>query len=272
MKILIADDEANNQRLMSHILSPLGSCDLVQTGEEAVEAFELAVLEGSPYDLICMDMLMPEMDGDDALREIRIREREWGVPPSDEVVVIMVTGQEKEKLRMFESYYQGGCTGYLVKPITKKALLEKLDEHGLLPEVAAGDGGKEAATVWDEVPFPNLPGFDVTQGLARMGPVTAVTREIYREGLIQFRKDHENDVEKIAQALQSGETARARRLAHGVKGVAAALSAHTLWERARDLELSFAGEAGADRAALIESYAAALGQVMAAIAELETGM
>ncbi|MBF0612274.1 MAG: response regulator [Magnetococcales bacterium] len=130
MKILIVDDEFNNRMLMQKLLSPYGSCDVVVDGQEALEAFILAHAEGEPYELICMDIMMPEMDGHQSVQAIREKEKELAVAPRDEVRILMVTALDSPK-DVLRAYYQDGCTDYMVKPVTREKVEEKLREYGL---------------------------------------------------------------------------------------------------------------------------------------------
>ncbi|MBF0142466.1 MAG: response regulator [Magnetococcales bacterium] len=131
MKVLIADDELANRLLLRDILRSMATCDMVTDGEEAVEIFRTDTMRGAPYDLVLLDIMMPRMDGQQALREIRKAEREAEVPPGQECVVIMVTALDSPK-DVVEAFYQGGCTDYLIKPFTRRSLLAKMEKHGLL--------------------------------------------------------------------------------------------------------------------------------------------
>lgn len=131
MKILIVDDEPNVRILLQEILEPYGSCDLVISGDEAVAIFEAELHDNTPYTLVLMDIMMPRMDGQKALKRIRQLEREHGVSPQDEVVVIMISALNTPTA-MVEAYGRSGCTDYVTKPFTPEQLLEKLRKHRLL--------------------------------------------------------------------------------------------------------------------------------------------
>ena len=131
MRILIAEDDFTSRRLLQKLLEPFGQSDVAVNGEEAVAAFKAAHEEGYPYDLICLDIMTPEMDGQQALKVIRQREKEMKVAPRSEVKVLMTTALDQPQ-DVVEAFYRGGCTDYLVKPIEKKKLLLKLRECKLL--------------------------------------------------------------------------------------------------------------------------------------------
>jgi len=130
MKILIAEDDFGCRRVMKMFLGPYGDCDIAVDGVEAVKAFRMALEEGQRYDLICLDIMMPKMDGQTTLKEIRAVEEERGIHGLDGVKVIMTTGlgDKKNILEAFNSQ----CEAYLVKPITREDMSEKLRYLGLL--------------------------------------------------------------------------------------------------------------------------------------------
>ncbi|MGN7613825.1 response regulator [Magnetococcales bacterium HHB-1] len=131
MRILIADDEPNNRTLLKHHLAPHGECDLVVDGLEAVEAFTIALEDGEGYALICLDIMMPEMNGQEALKRIREIEEEHGISGDREAVILMTSALDDER-QVVEAYFKGGCTDYLVKPISRDKLTEKLHEYRLI--------------------------------------------------------------------------------------------------------------------------------------------
>lgn len=132
MRVLIVEDDFVSRKLLQRILGHYGECDIAVNGEEAIEAFRMALLEeGKPYDLVCMDIMMPSVDGQQALREIRRIENEKGVRPAEEVKVIMTTALDDPKT-VVESLYKGGAASYVVKPIDRKNLVEEVKKLGLL--------------------------------------------------------------------------------------------------------------------------------------------
>jgi two-component system, chemotaxis family, chemotaxis protein CheY len=131
MKILVVEDDFGSRRMMQKMLERYGSVDVVVDGEEAVEAFKLAWEEASPYAIIFMDIMMPKMDGHEALKRLRELEREMGVKPSEEVKVIMTSVLEDPK-NVIEAYYGGSATSYLIKPIDREKLEEELSRLGAI--------------------------------------------------------------------------------------------------------------------------------------------
>ena len=131
IKALIVDDEIPNRVLLNEILSPYCECDLVIDGQEAVDAVQFALEDGNPYQLICLDIMMPHLSGQKALKEIRNIEKAAGVTPREEAVIIMVSALNTPK-DVMTAFRHGGCTDYLTKPITKDALLAKLKDYNVI--------------------------------------------------------------------------------------------------------------------------------------------
>lgn len=131
MRALIVEDDFTSRKILQKILAPYGEADVAVNGKEAVTAFNSAFDEARPYDLVCMDIMMPEMDGQEALRRIRGIEKTRGVPPSEEVRVVMTTALDDPK-NVVEAYYKGGATSYVPKPIDKHMLLHLLKSLELI--------------------------------------------------------------------------------------------------------------------------------------------
>ncbi len=130
MKALIAEDNPVSGKYFKKILSAFGECDIASDGNEAIHYFTAALEQKDPYDLICLDIIMPEMDGHAALKEIRQAEEKAGLERSEEAKVIMLTGVEDAK-SVLESYKEG-ATAYLVKPVKKDQLIEEIRSFGLI--------------------------------------------------------------------------------------------------------------------------------------------
>ena len=130
MKTLIVEDDFTSRLFLQTVLSPYGECHIAVNGKEAVEAFKQAVDKASPYDLICMDIMMPEMDGQEALKQVRALEAARGAASPRPVKIIMTTAvnEIKEVFRSFNAL----SDAYLVKPIDSAELLAKLRSFGLL--------------------------------------------------------------------------------------------------------------------------------------------
>ncbi len=131
LKILIVEDDFMVRQVIRDILDPYGVCDIVVNGEEALQAFRVAWREKQPYDLICMDIMMPVMDGNEALINIREVEKSLGITGSAEVKVIMITALDDART-VVKAYSKGGATSYFVKPIEKDRLISEMRDIGLI--------------------------------------------------------------------------------------------------------------------------------------------
>jgi two-component system chemotaxis response regulator CheY len=130
MRALVVEDDLTSRILLRTFLSRFGECDVAVNGIEAVDAFGLAVAQGLPYDLICMDIMMPEMDGHSALAKIRALETAAGTLWKHHVPVVMTTALDD--IKQVWASYESLCDGYLTKPIDSVALREQLRTLGLV--------------------------------------------------------------------------------------------------------------------------------------------
>lgn len=131
MRFLIVEDDFTSRKFLQTILAPYGDCDIAVNGQEALEAVEAAFENGAPYDLICLDIMMPLMDGQEALKAIRAMEKARGIKSSDEMKIVMTTALDDPK-NVVEAYYKGGATSYVPKPIDKQLFLQLLKNLGIL--------------------------------------------------------------------------------------------------------------------------------------------
>lgn len=133
MKILIAEDDFASRYLLQTLVSKYGSCDVAVNGIEAVELYKMAMDDGNPYDLICLDIQMPEMDGQEALQKIRDIESSYGIDGLDRVKVAMVTAYGD--MDNVTSAFDNQCDAYLVKPISVDKIHDVMDQFGFVNNV-----------------------------------------------------------------------------------------------------------------------------------------
>jgi len=131
MRILIAEDDFIARRTLKETLSEYGDCDIALEGREAVQSFGAAIRNNNPYSVIFIDIMMPDMDGIEALKEIRKMEVDEGVIESAKVKGIMVTALG-DPGTVVEAYYRGGATSYITKPVDRKQLLSEMMNIGLI--------------------------------------------------------------------------------------------------------------------------------------------
>jgi two-component system chemotaxis response regulator CheY len=127
MKTLIVEDDFVSRALVQGYLLKYGTCHIAANGKEGVEAVERALAAGEPYELITLDIMMPELDGHDTLRQIRAAEKTHGY---DGAKIVMTTAVSDHKQVL--AAFAGAADAYMIKPITKEALLGKLHELDLI--------------------------------------------------------------------------------------------------------------------------------------------
>lgn len=130
MKILLAEDDFVTRKFMVNFLSKYGECDVTVDGMEAVDAFMMALEDEEPYDLVCLDIMMPVMDGYQALVAIRKLEKEKNIPDEKAVKVIMTTALNEE--RNVKMAFELGCTIYSGKPINQDRFEQALKKLNLI--------------------------------------------------------------------------------------------------------------------------------------------
>ena len=130
MKILIAEDDFASRSFMLRMLEQYGRCDITVDGVEAVEAVLIAIEDGEPYDLICLDIMMPEMDGYEALKQIRKLEEDAKIPEKNRSKVIMSTALTDG--RNVQKAFQLGCIAYAGKPIDPQKFQNELKKLSLI--------------------------------------------------------------------------------------------------------------------------------------------
>jgi len=126
MKALIVEDDLTSRKLLARYLEPYGEVDVAVDGKEGLKAVKLGWEEKIPYDLICLDILMPEMDGHMLLQKVRKEEHQRGIGGLKGVKVIMTTALAGKKNIL--GSFRKGCEAYMVKPINKKKFIQLVEE------------------------------------------------------------------------------------------------------------------------------------------------
>lgn len=122
LRILIVDDEFTSRVMINKLLVKYGECHMAVDGSEAIEACAMANKAGIPYDLICLDILMPGTDGLTALKAIRASD--------EKIKIIMITAVNKMQYTM--ASFDELCDAYMTKPVQKKQLVETLKNLALI--------------------------------------------------------------------------------------------------------------------------------------------
>ncbi len=130
LRMLLVEDDFTSRLLLQRFLSRYGECQLAVNGKEAVAAFRSASERGQEFDLICMDIMMPEMDGHEAVRHMRALEKSRGIHPTYGAKIIMTTTVDdvREVILCFKEL----CDEYLMKPIDLAKLLGHMKSYGFV--------------------------------------------------------------------------------------------------------------------------------------------
>lgn len=112
MRILIADDDRLSRVFLKKFLSSYGTCDVAVDGMEALDAFMEAVKQKEPYDLLCLDIMMPRVDGLKVLKAIRVLEKQHNLKHT---CIMMMTALAD--VEYVDQALELGCDAYAAKPI-----------------------------------------------------------------------------------------------------------------------------------------------------------
>jgi PAS domain S-box-containing protein len=241
-RILLAEDNITNQQVAVGILKKMGlRADAVANGTEALKA-----LETLPYDLVLMDVQMPEMDGLEATRRIR---RPQSAVRNHLIPIIAMTAHALQGDR--ERCLEAGMNDYITKPVDPRALAEALERWLPKRKAAATDQAKGMragkASVYGLKTETLV--FDKTGMMARMMDDEALARMVV-EG---FLEDIPHQIEALWSYLEAGDAPAAERQAHTIKGAAANVGGERLRALAFDLEKTGkAGDLAAVKARMVE--------------------
>jgi two-component system sensor histidine kinase/response regulator len=213
-RLLVAEDNEINQQIAVELLEGAGAkVDVANNGREALEKLGD---DSDAYDLVLMDVQMPEMDGIEATRRIRAEPRFSAIP----VIAMTAHAMTEERERCAEA----GMVDHIVKPIAPEVMFQTVLRW--LPKTFKPQS-KPAATSTpgpDVLPIPEIDGLDAAAGLRRVGG----NRDLYVRLLRQFAERHAGDAETLAATLSSGDRAAAERMAHSINGAAGNLGFNVL--------------------------------------------
>ncbi|MGI4791370.1 MAG: response regulator [Janthinobacterium lividum] len=218
LRLLLAEDNAVNQRLAVRLLEKQGhQVTVAANGRRAVEAWQESETKNSPFDLILMDIQMPEMDGFEATYAIREQQAGKSHIPIVAMTAHAMTGDKERCLEV-------GMDDYLAKPLQVGKMLETIDR--LVLNMPDGEAAAEAG------PAVGSAVFDTETALERTGDDPELLQEIlelFREQLPPVQKE-------IRTALLRCDGPALERAAHSLKGAAANISAEEVRASAWALE------------------------------------
>ncbi len=230
------------------------SSGLASRREAAADGREAVEKVGNGYDVVLMDLQMPEMDGYKATQEIRNDDK------YEDLAIIAMTADAMTGVR--EKVLEAGMNDYVTKPINPKELWEALARWIKPGDRELSEGfGKPAKVANEGVSIPDIDGLDVEDGLARVGG----NKKLYRELLLKFRRDFAGATADIRANLEKGDLHTAERIAHTVKGVAGNIGAGGLQEKATELDEALKDERVAKYEPLLSRFDKSLGALIGSI-------
>ncbi len=222
--ILLVEDNEINQQLVIKLLEGAGlTVDVANNGREAVEMVTVA---GHPYDMVLMDIMMPEMDGYEATRCIRLDSRFSALPILAMSAHALVEDRQKT--------VDAGMNDHITKPIDPQVMFRAMGRYLRQSPADAQSLAHRSKGAVGQVAIPAIPGVDVTGALYRL---TGDVR-LYLQLLRKFMENQTGTAAALESALGSGDRSLAERLAHTTKGVAGNIGAYGVQEVAAELAAS----------------------------------
>lgn len=130
MKTLIVEDEMLSRTLLLEILRPFGTVHVAVNGKEAIDAVRAALLTEQPYQLICLDIQLPDLDGIAVLKEVRVEEKRAKLNPRLLAKILMTTAMSDKAI--VARAIEAGCNGYMLKPYDPDRIVQQLRTFGLI--------------------------------------------------------------------------------------------------------------------------------------------
>ena len=242
-QILLVEDNAINCEVAVELLSSVGL--LVETAVNGRLAVDM--VRNKRYDLILMDVQMPEMDGLEATRIIRTMEDREGLP------ILAMTANVFEEDR--DACIDAGMYDFVAKPVNPESMFETILKW--LPSsvynegnIVNDEGAKGVSTSYQlNEKLTAIDGIDVNKGVANL---RGDARSFYRL-LIQFDNEITNDIPKIKQFLKSNELSKAQAIAHGHKGAAGTLGLSVIFLSLQELDIQLKANNALDAETCFES-------------------
>ena len=260
IRILLAEDNEINQQIAVELLEGAGATICIaRDGRQVVDMVEQEN-KAEPYQIVLMDIQMPEMDGYQATKAIREKRASEGLP----IIAMTAHAMMEEKRRCLDA----GMNDHITKPIDPQAMFETIlrwckPRQGGAPVGSISDSGESAPC-----DLPPIAGIDLQNGISRV----AGNQKLYRSLLIKFMNGQAEVPVLIAEALNAGDCALAERLAHTTRGVAGNIGARALQDCAAELERAIKDAADAERtAALLSRFTETMRGLIKALREAEIG-
>ena len=245
IRILLVEDNEVNQLVALSILKRLGfNADVTENGLEALDA-----LKTEPYDIVFMDVQMPEMDGLDATKAIRDPQSKVLNP---DIPIIAMTAHAAKEDR--DICFEAGMNDYLSKPIQPQRLLDTIAKHFFSQADPKPEPQKEATPQGEILDKSRLADFGYDESF-------------FEEILAEFLAEAPSHINNVKEALQSGDAEKIRHEAHSLKGMAANLGAQRLAHAAHKLEIASKNNDNGKARILTEDLEAEFDQLVSLLPE-----
>ena len=224
LRILLVDDNEINQKVAARVLHQIGyRPDMAENGLRALE-----MLDQKTYDLVFMDVMMPEMGGIEATHSIRARQRDPGIHPnySGRIIIVAMTAHAMQSDR--EKCLAAGMDDYLAKPVRPadiRGIIEKWGKPVAMPEIELPPAA-QIETAGDEPPVE----------MDRLNNLTDNNAENLHELVELYCRQTTGQFAQIKAAMAANQAAEVRRIAHSCAGSSATLGMMRLGQLMRDLE------------------------------------
>jgi two-component system sensor histidine kinase/response regulator len=224
VRVLLVEDNEVNQQVATELLDSEGAkVTIANHGAEAVRLLTQGV-PPPPFDIVLMDLQMPEMDGLTATRILRAQPHLQQLP----IIAMTAHAMGEEVQRCLDA----GMNDHVGKPIDPGTFFATIARWTRAHRREVLDVPVRTASAEDEIILPQIGGVDVAAGLQRV----AGNKRLYCDLLIQFAVKQESAGVRIRQALASGDRSKAERLAHSLKGAAGNLGMNAIFQTAGKLE------------------------------------
>ena len=224
VRVLLVEDNEVNQQVATELLESEGAkVTIANHGAEAVKLLTQGV-PAPPFDVVLMDLQMPEMDGLTATKILRAQPHLQQLP----IIAMTAHAMAEEVQRCLDA----GMNDHVGKPIDPRTFFATVARWTRAQWREVPDVPVRAASAEDEITLPQIGGVDVAAGLQRI----AGNKRLYRDLLTEFAVKQESTGVRISQAFASGDHRKAERLAHSLKGVAGNLGINEIFQTAGKLE------------------------------------
>ena len=247
--------EAGVPHLVAAEILGIAGISLEKAGN-GIEAIDL--VKEMDFDLVLMDIQMPEMDGVEATRIIR------KMYDKDELPIIAMTANTMKGDK--ERYLASGMNDYVSKPIDAEELFSTLRRN--ISKISQRFAPEKQEPGVPAISLPDLPGLDIQAGLKRL----ANNRHLYLKILKEFKDKYQRAAEDIKGYLEEDDKELALRQSHTIKGLAGNCSAKDLQIAAQDLEQAIKEDQKHDYENLLNNFRSSLVQVLESISTLENSV